>query len=47
MKNFILVVYNYSEIYEDMLAYLEPEDKDEKGFQVTLRDLIVLEYQVY
>ncbi len=30
-----------------MLAYLEPTDKSEKGFQITLSSIVNLEYQVY
>lgn len=46
-KDYILVDYNYSEIYTDMLAYLEPIDKNEKRFQITLSDMVILEYEVY
>lgn len=46
-KDFKLVGYSYSQIYKDMLAHLEPEDKNEKGFQITLSNLMALEYEVY
>lgn len=46
-KDYIITSYRYNEIYKDMLAYLEPIDKNENGFQITFKNLITLKYQVY
>ena len=46
-KDFVIVDYKYSEIYKEMVGNLEPTEKNDNGFQITLSSLIALEYEVY
>lgn len=46
-KNFIVVDYSYNEIFKQMVANLSALEKNERGFTISLKDLIELEYELY
>lgn len=46
-KDFIIVDYAYNNNFKQMVANLEPTDKNDRGFTITFSDLIELDYQVY
>jgi hypothetical protein len=46
-KDFIIANYSYNQIFKQMIADLEPTDKNDKSFTITFSDMIELKYQIY
>lgn len=46
-KDYMIVDYSYSQNFKQMVANLAPTDINDKGFTITFKDLIALNYHVY